>query len=214
MGVRALREGAARQGIDLAESWLGVVGAPGNIASTYATVMASEMKGLVLIARSLSSRGLQPLVNQLKRAAPNTLVETSDSATALRKCRLVVTATVGAGDLVQAEHLAEGPVAICDISVPSDIAASVTRERPDALVIPGGIVRVRSQDDLSLVGLDLEPGHVLACLAETLLMGLEGATSHGSYGAITPDGVQKTLALADKHGFALADITAPVRTDR
>lgn len=89
--------------------------------------------------------------------------------------------------------------------MPSDISAAVIRERPDALVIPGGIVRL-PDPDLSLEGLDIQPGHVLACLAETLLMGLEGATTHGSFGAITPEGVQNILALSDKHGFALADL--------
>jgi hypothetical protein len=43
-------------------------------------------------------------------------------------------------------------------------------------------------------------------MAETLLMGLEGMTSHGSYGAITPQGVQQMMTLAGKHGFVLADI--------
>ena len=208
MAVRALREGALRQGIDLADAWLGVVGVPGNIASTFAAVMATEVKGLVLVGRSLNAARLAPLLKQLQRISPDTRVEVTDNAAALRQCQLIATATVGAGELVQPSHLSDGPVAICDISVPSDVAAAVTRERPDALVIHGGIVRLPLDSGLSLVGLDLPPGHALACLAETLLMGLEGTTSHGSYGAITPDGVQRILALADKHGFALADIGA------
>ncbi len=206
MAVRALKEGAIRQGIDLADAWLGVVGVPGNIASTFAAVMAPEVKGVVLVGKSLNPTRFAPLLKQLHRISPGTSVEVTDSTEALRRCQLIATATVGAGDLVQPSHLSEGPVAICDISVPSDIAAAVARERPDALVIAGGIVRLQHESGLSLEGLDLPPGHALACLAETLLMGLEGATSHGSYGAITPEGVQRVLALADKHGFVLADL--------
>ena len=38
-------------------------------------------------------------------------------------------------------------------------------------------------------------------MTETVLMGLEGARTHGSYGALTVERVQHTLALAAKHGF-------------
>ena len=83
---------------------------------------------------------------------------------------------------------------------------SVATERPDVLVIPGGIVRLKGNENLSITGLGLQSGHVLACMAETLLMGLEEMTSHGSYGAISPEQVDRMMALADKHDFVLADI--------
>ena len=54
-----------------------------------------------------------------------------------------------------------------------------------------------------LAGAPLEPGLVYACLAETVLMGLEGATTHGSYGPVTAAGVEAALAMAKKHGFEL-----------
>ena len=208
MSIRALEEGARRKGIDLAASWLGVVGVPGNIASIFATVMAPKVAGMVLVAHTLASKPLASLLNQLKRVAPALPIEASDTPTALERCQLIATATVGAGDLVQPEHLNPGPVAICDISVPSDVSARVARERPDVLVIPGGVVRIEGNATLSLVGLNLVPGHVLACLAETLIMGLDGQTTHGSYGAISASGVQDILARADRHGFVLADIGA------
>ena len=34
-------------------------------------------------------------------------------------------------------------------------------------------------------------------------MGLEGFTEHGTYGDITPEGVEQMLGLAAKHGFTL-----------
>jgi acetylornithine/succinyldiaminopimelate/putrescine aminotransferase/predicted amino acid dehydrogenase len=206
MGVQALREAAEHRRIALSDAWVGVVGVPGNIASTFATMMAGEAGGLVLVARTLASRQLQPLVSQLKRSYPDLRIEVTDRVDALRKCSFIATATVGAGDLLHPEHLADDPVFICDMSVPSDIAESVATARPDVLIIRGGVVRLGSNDDFAVTGLDLRPGHALACMAETMLMALEGFKVHGSYGAITPDGVQKMMALAEKHGFALADI--------
>ena len=52
----------------------------------------------------------------------------------------------------------------------------------------------------------MSKGHVFACMAETLLMGLEGITTNGSYGPVTVAGVEKAMAMAQKHGFCLGDI--------
>jgi predicted amino acid dehydrogenase len=216
MGVRALRQAAARSGIDLSRARLGVVGLPGNIATTYAQLMAPLVGELVLVGRSPASHRLQTVVDLLRRANPQTTVEVGDSPAALEGCSLIVTATVGAPDLIQPVHLGAGPIVICDMSVPSDVASSVQVERPDATVIPGGIVRLGGNDDFGLRGVALPPGHTFACLAETLLMGLEGITSHLSYGAITAHGVDRAMALADKHGFGLGDIddTSRARQER
>ena len=42
-----------------------------------------------------------------------------------------------------------------------------------------------------------------ACMAETLLMGLEGVTESVSFGPIRTEGVNWALQAAKKHGFAL-----------
>jgi acetylornithine/succinyldiaminopimelate/putrescine aminotransferase/predicted amino acid dehydrogenase len=206
MGVRALKEAARRRGISIADAWLGVVGVPGNIATTVATIMGPQVGGMVLVARTLVSPRIPALLSQLKRSAPETPIEVSDDVGLLRKCSLVLTATVGAGELVHPSHLGGGPVVVCDMSVPSDVSESMSADRPDVLVIPGGIVRLTQNEQLTFAGVELLPGHTYACMAETLLMGLEGTTSHGSYGSITPEAVDRIMALADKHGFVLADV--------
>ena len=57
--------------------------------------------------------------------------------------------------------------------------------------------------DFRISGIPLPPGHAFACMSETLLMGLEGVKSHGSYGAISTEQVFRNLAIAEKHGFTL-----------
>jgi predicted amino acid dehydrogenase len=74
------------------------------------------------------------------------------------------------------------------------------------MVIKGGVVRLPCNDDFSIGGIPLSKGHVFACMAETLLMGLEEVTTNGSYGPVTVDGVEKAMAMAQKHGFSLGDI--------
>jgi predicted amino acid dehydrogenase len=88
------------------------------------------------------------------------------------------------------------------------------------LVIRGGIVRLPANGDFSIAGIALPKGHALACMSETLLMGLEGMRSNGSTGPVTEEGVRRTLAWAEKHGFQLGDIrltaapARPIRTVR
>ena len=62
-------------------------------------------------------------------------------------------------------------------------------------------------EDFSIAGIALPKGHALACMCETLLMGLEGLSSDGSTGPVTAEGVRRTLRLAEKHGFQLGDLS-------
>ncbi|HKQ08344.1 MAG TPA: aminotransferase class III-fold pyridoxal phosphate-dependent enzyme [Blastocatellia bacterium] len=213
MGVRALKSAAHRNGVDLRRSRMGVVGALGNIASTYALWMAPEVREVLLIVRDPKSVRVAHMKEQLRRAAPGTLLEVTSDLTALRHCSLIVSASNAGGGLIQPEQLGPAPVLICDIAVPADVSLRVRDCRPDVIVLQGGVVRLPLSDSFYIPGVPLEPGYVFACLAETLLMGLESVTSHGSYGEVTIEGVRNALALADKHGFALGALQTPFGTD-
>jgi predicted amino acid dehydrogenase len=192
-------------GLQLSQARLGVLGATGNIATTYAVMMASSVAELVLIVRDPHSPRLQSVVDQIKAAAPETRITVAVDVTALRDCSLIVTASNSPEPLIHSEHLGTGRVIICDISVPSDVAPDVILERPDVTVIHGGIVRLPLNENFVIAGLPLEKGHVYACMAETLLMGLEGIDKHGSYGPVKPEGVRQAMAMAEKHGFELGE---------
>lgn len=123
--------------------------------------------------------------------------------TLLSEAQLILGASNAPETLIFPQHLSAGPVLICDISVPMDTHPEVlSLERVQ--VIQGGIVRLAENADFQIGGIPLEPGLSFACMAETLLMGLEGIQSHGSYGRIRREQVEAMLALADKHGFVLA----------
>ena len=95
---------------------------------------------------------------------------------------------------------------VCDIAVPADVSLEVSLQSPLITVMRGGLVKLPRNEDFLIAGLDLEPGYVFACMAETLLMGLEGATSSVSFGSIKPEGVNWALQAAQKHGFALGKL--------
>jgi predicted amino acid dehydrogenase len=97
-------------------------------------------------------------------------------------------------------------VVICDISLPSNVAEDVAQECPNVRVVQGGVVRLPFDDSFAIGGVPLAPGHVFACMAETLLMGLEDQWDHASTGPVSVASVQHAMAMAHKHGFTLADI--------
>jgi acetylornithine/succinyldiaminopimelate/putrescine aminotransferase/predicted amino acid dehydrogenase len=204
MGVAALREAAREQGIDVRTSRLAVLGATGNIASTYAALMAREVRELVLLVRRRSPK-LGSVLAELRATAPDVPVRVVDDPADLAHCQLIVAASNTPEPLIYPEHLGSGPVVICDISLPSNVAEAVTLECPNVLVVKGGVVRLPLDPNFSIGGIPLMPGHVYACMAETLLMGLEGS-AEGSVGPVSVEGVRRAMAMAEKHGFTLADI--------
>jgi acetylornithine/succinyldiaminopimelate/putrescine aminotransferase/predicted amino acid dehydrogenase len=206
MGILALRQAAGELGIDMKHASLAVVGATGNIASTYATMIAPSVRELVLVVRSVGSPKLRSLLARLRIVAPNLRVSVVEDLGAISRCQLVVAASNVPHPLIFPQHLSDRPVAICDISLPSDVSPDVWADRKDVRVIRGGIVHLPANPDFSIGGIALPKGHALACMSETLLMGLEGLSSDGSVGPVTEEGVRRTLAWARKHGFSLGDI--------
>ena len=207
MGILALHQAAAELGIEMEQASLAVIGATGNIASTYATMIAPSVRELVLVVRSTSSPKLAPVLARLREVAPHVRVSVVQDIDAISRSQLIVAASNVPEPMIFPRHLAQGPVAICDISLPQDVSAEVLAERPDVLVIRGGIVKLPCNDDFSIGGIALPKGHALACMCETLLMGLEGLSSDGSTGSVTEEGVRRTLGWADKHGFQLGDLS-------
>ena len=75
---------------------------------------------------------------------------------------------------------------------------------PGVEVFKGGVVALPNHELLNIGALPLEPGLVYACMAETILLGLEQHWKDFSVGDISREQVYQALAMADKHGFSLA----------
>ena len=206
MGLNAIHRAARKKAIELSSVRLAVIGATGNIASTYALMIAPKVAGLVLVVRDLASPKLEGLLKMIEQAKTHASVCVTDRIEDISDCSVIVTASNTLGPLIYPHHLGPGPVIICDISLPSDVAEEVKRERPDVLVIQGAIVKLPHNDDLKFGAIPLRKGHVFPCMAETILMGLEGIRVHDRIGSVKPQDVRRALSIADKHGFALADL--------
>jgi acetylornithine/succinyldiaminopimelate/putrescine aminotransferase/predicted amino acid dehydrogenase len=135
---------------------------------------------------------------------PRAPVRIATDLAALRDCDIVLTASNAARPVLRAEHIApDRGVVVCDVAVPCDVDISVLVERPAAVVLRGGVVRAPLGQPLTIRGMDLPPGQVYGCLAETLLMGMAGIGENFSYGVLDPVRIRRIRDLALMHGFAI-----------
>ncbi len=158
------------------------------------------------IENGLAEEEWEDLTDRVMEAQTSLPLEWSlDRASVLPDCDVVLTATSSTEPLVQPEMLKAGAI-VCDLSRPSNTSRSVAVERPDVLVIDGGVVEVYNRPHLG-IDFGFPCGLAYACMAETMLLGLE---QHYEDTSIGIDLSEKTLTLvsdlASKHGFRLAGL--------
>lgn len=203
-GVDALLDAADRHGITPSGATLGIVGALGNIASVHAQVMVHEVGRMVLIGTPRSETRLARFRETRIPEALRSRVEISTSLDALQRCDLVLTASNAAATLLEPGHLAtDREVVICDLSVPADCGPDI-EALPHCEVIRGGLVSFEGNGHLDVPGIPLPRGQVYACMAETVLLGLEGIRDDFSRGTIEVAQVERIRAIARKHGARFA----------
>lgn len=211
MADRAVREACEEQGIDLAQAKVAVVGATGNIGTVHAQLLAPDVKKLVLIGPDGSLPRLEELRARILIAEPSGVeVVCSTEASSIKECCVVISATNTARPLFRGQDFCPGPGIFLDVSVPSDLHPGCAEERSDILFLKGGVVQLpkgkEGLSNLELPGWHLPTGHVYACLAETLLLGLDEVERDFSCGPLVVEDVRDILTLADRHGFVLGSI--------
>ncbi len=127
----------------------------------------------------------------------------------------VLTATTSTQDVIEPAELRTGAV-VCELSLPHDVGRRVARERPDVLVIEGGNMVVpgnprfeRVREPGTEFDLNLPARTALACMAETMILALEGRFEPFTLGrGIQLEKVIEIQSLAARCGFTLADMRA------
>jgi predicted amino acid dehydrogenase len=134
---------------------------------------------------------------------------TTDLAPAVRASDLIFLATSTPEPLLDTRMVRGGTV-VCDLSRPPNVGDDLHR-REDVMVIDGGIVEVPGRPNLGF-HFGLASGHAYACMAETMMLGLEQRYEHTSMGRDLQEGTLDLLrTLATKHEFRLADLRARQR---
>ncbi|HOF87975.1 MAG TPA: shikimate dehydrogenase, partial [Armatimonadota bacterium] len=127
----------------------------------------------------------------------------TDLDEALPRADIIITVTSAVEAVIEPRHLKPGAV-VCDVSRPRDVSVRVARERDDVLVIEGGVVSVPGDVEFHF-NFGFPPRTSYACMAETMILALEGRYESFSLGKeLDLARVKDIGALAAKHGFTLA----------
>jgi acetylornithine/succinyldiaminopimelate/putrescine aminotransferase/predicted amino acid dehydrogenase len=140
--------------------------------------------------------------NEMGRDAP---VQIRVTMQALRGCDLVVSATNAPRPVVTAAHLADGPVVVCDVAVPRDVDPDLMQQRPNVILVKGGMIRAPLGQSVDIPGMRLRDGELYGCLAETILLGFVEQRLHYSYGRLSTARVREVREWAATYGFQPAE---------
>ena len=199
--VEGAKEAARLMGHSLDEASVAVVGATGAIGRVCAELLAREVRDLTLIGRDINK--LEAVADRILYSTGLATKISADLKNSLKKADIVITVTSAVDTVIEPEDLKPGAV-ICDVARPRDVSRRVAAERPDVLVIEGGVVAVPGDVNFNF-NFGFPPKTAYACMAETMVLALEQRYESFTLGReLTADKVEEIAQLAKKHGFKLA----------
>jgi predicted amino acid dehydrogenase len=181
-----------------------VVGATGAIGSVCARLLALASDDLYLVSPETAK--LLALKGELEKENPRATIHISATpGEFLPEMDMIVTATSGAGKKVLDIMAVKPGCVITDVARPLDLSAEDVAKRPDVLVIESGEIELPGEVRMGDIG--LPKGVAYACLAETVVLALEGRYETFTIGRnIEWEKVKEIYRLGLKHGMKLAAI--------
>lgn len=241
VGFQSIVEALAREGKELSDASVAILGATGSIGRALALLLAPRVRQLILVGNPRSgiasirrmhsifsemlssgsrhgfgdgpSGELQVAINRLRKdhderqilhrlEAAGLIRFTTSCDEGLPQADVIATATNSPDATIQSRHVMPGSI-ICDISRPSNVDEAVARGRADISYFDGGVVRLPAGARLGL-HTDLGEGLSYACMAETMIIALEGNASLASRGLeVNMANMPVFDRLYRKHGFEI-----------
>ncbi len=182
-----------------------VIGATGAIGSVCARLLALASDELWLVSPETAK--LLALKREIHRENPRAELHVAATPNDhLHEMDLIVTATSGAGKRILDIMKVKPGCVITDVARPLDLPPEDVAKRPDVLVIESGEIELPG--DVKMKGVGLPKGVVFACLAETVVLALEGRYETFTVGRnIEWEKVKEIYRLGLKHGMKLATIS-------
>ncbi len=182
-----------------------VVGATGAIGSVCARLLARAAEEVYMVSPETAK--LLALKESILLESPDAKIFLSARADKdIGEMDMVVTATSGAGKKVLDIMRVKPGCVITDVARPLDLPPSEVAKRPDVLVIESGEIQLPG--DVQMKNIGLPKGVAYACLAETIVLALEGRFENFTVGrAIEWEKVREIYKLGLKHGMKLAAIS-------
>ena len=185
-----------------------VVGATGAIGSACARLLARTAEEIHLV--SPESAKLLVLEKSILKQTPGAklvLSSYADGDKSIGDMDMIVTATSGAGRKILDIMKVKPGCVITDVARPLDLPPEEVARRPDVLVIESGEVYLPGEVRVKDIGFK-DRNVVYACLAETIVLALEGRFENFTLGrSIEWEKVHEIYKMGLKHGMRLAAIS-------
>lgn len=182
-----------------------VVGATGAIGSVCARLLAMAADEVYMVSPETAK--LLSVKESILRETPDAKLFLSSRADKdVAEMDVIVTATSGAGKKVLDIMKVKPGCVITDVARPLDLPPSEVARRPDVLVIESGEIELPG--DVAMRNIGLPKNVAYACLAETIVLALEGKFESYTVGRdIEWEKVREIYRLGLKHGMKLAAIS-------
>jgi predicted amino acid dehydrogenase len=185
-----------------------VVGATGAIGAACARLLAKTAEELHLVSPEAAK--LLVLKKSILKESPGVrlvLASYADSDAHIGDMDMIVTATSGAGRKILDIMRVKPGCVITDVARPLDLPPEEVAKRPDVLVIESGEVALPGDVRMKTIGFE-DRSVVYACLAETIVLTLEGRFENFTLGRnLEWEKVHEIYKLGLKHGMKLAAIS-------
>lgn len=197
--VPAVLRGAARQGLNISEATIAVVGAYGLVGRAAAILLA-ELQPAGLILTGPNAKKLALVAGEIPAGRTN--ITFSPDNGAVRAADIVVLCTTARNDVVTPADLKDRAVVV-DMAQPPNMGRELCRRRPDVLRIDGGSLATGIDPGFDM---GLPPGATLACFTETMLLALAGDPGH-RVGPVDIAFARQIMEMALAAGYDLAPLS-------
>jgi len=183
-----------------------VIGATGSIGSVSARLLAMAFDEVVIAGRDIKK--LNELRDSILQDTPDAkVISSTDYDSLLGDMDMIVTSTSGAGKKILDITRVKPGCVITDVARPLDLPPSEVAKRPDVLVIESGEIELPTPVK-GMKSIGLPKNVIYACLAETIVLALEGRFEVFTIGRDTEwEKVKEIYKLGIKHGMKLAAIS-------
>ncbi len=182
-----------------------VFGATGAIGSVCCRLLAMAFEEVYLCGRNIIK--LMALKESIEKETPNVKIHPAVNPDKyLADMDVIVTSTSGMGKKILDITKVKPGCVITDVARPLDIPPKDVAKRPDVLVIESGEILLPGNPKMKDIG--LPPKVAYACLAETIVLALEGRFEVFTIGRdIEWEKVKAIYKMGLKHGMKLAAIS-------
>jgi len=182
-----------------------VLGATGAIGSVCCRLLAKAFGEVYLASRNTAK--LLALQQSILDETPDVKLKiTTKPDRYLSEMDAIVTATSGAGKKILDITRVKPGCVITDVARPLDLSPEDVAKRSDVLVIESGEIELPGNPEMKSIGLPHKVAY--ACLAETIVLALEGRYEIFTIGReIEWEKVREIYKLGLKHGMKLAAIS-------